>query len=412
MSSRIRYTIQILFITTMLCFSVGGCNNHKKNQAMAIDKWKAARNNIALDLAGKQMANGQIDQAISTIQDTLTQSPELVSGWILLAQLYQQKDMPTDAEKCLSEALRLSPEHPEANYQMGMIREMAGDPKLAMEHYAKALKAAPDKIDYILAEAQLLATIGERQKAVEILQNQINLGRNNIELYITTGNIYLSEGKYANAIGMFKDALKKSPDNQLATDKLYFSLMKDGRYHEAIEIIRQSQLSQNRINDNQLNLALGDCYLNTGQFIMAQRTYETLIRDSGPKDEYLLRLAQATLARNDLDRAEVSCQRVLENSPDNEQAALLLATVYLKKQNCERATQISRAIIEKDQSNSLAWCILGRALTSQGQLDQAEACYRKAESLATDNALTEQLLKEIQQLRLSQKRMPGEPVAK
>ncbi len=404
-------TIAMLLVP-LLALLVCGCGNHKKNQAVAVAKWKAARNNIAMDLANKQMENGQLDQAITTISDTLVQSPEMIDGWILLSQLYQQKDMPANAEKCLNKALSIRPDYPEANYQMGTIKEITGNSQEALEHYQTALKTAPDNINYILAEAQLLSANGQEDQALAALLKQINLGRNSTGLYITTGNIYLNKNEYNRAISLFKDALKKSPDNKLAADKLCYTLMKSGKYQEAAETIKEIQITQDRKEDKQLLLALGDCYLYTNQYIMSQRTYETLIRDLGPKNEYLIRLAQVTIARNDLDRAENSCVRILQSTPDNEEARLLLAIVYLKKQNYDQSRQISEAVLESNENSILAWCILGRSLSSLGQLDEAEACYLKAQDISPEDALTNQLLKEVEQLRLSEQSDSSRPILK
>ncbi|MBN2843400.1 MAG: tetratricopeptide repeat protein [Sedimentisphaerales bacterium] len=404
-----RQNIKFIILTCLLIlsFCLNGCGNHKKNKQASVEHWHNARNNIALELAGKQVQNGQIEKAIQTIQDSLDKSPDFIGGWLMLAQLYQQKDMPSASQACLNQALRIKPEHPEANYQMALTMEMAEDFDNALAHYETAIKYSPDNLEYTLARVNLLTEMGQKEKAAKILQEQIDLGRNNPAVFMMMGNIYTENNQTAQATVMYQMALKQEPTNKIAANKLIMSLIKDNSYPAAIEEINKQQINQKRDNDPFLILALGDCYLATGQMIMSQRCYETLIRDFGAKDEYLIRLAQVAVARNDLDRALSSCNRILQKTPDNNEASLLLAVIYLKKEQYSFSRDLSREVIRKNPNDALAWCILGRSQSGLGELEKAQECYNKAESLNPDNSLTSQLLLEVEQLQLSENRTNG-----
>ena len=366
-------TKRIIMTLSMICIliSLSGCSNRQKSKQEVISHWDNARNNIALDLAGKQMENGQLDTAIRTLEDTLKNYPDLVDGWLLLAQVYQQKDMPIMSTNCLEKALSIKPNHSEANYQMGMIKEISGDTTAALECYQKAAKQSPDNLEYVLAEAQLLMETGNISEAEQKLQKQMQLGRNSLELLMTTGNLYLMEDRLPEAISMFTAAYQKAPQSKLAADRLCFTLMKDRQFSLAAEQIEQIRVSQGRDKDNNLTLALGDCYLYTDRYIMAQRCYETILRDDGPKVEYYIRLAQASLGRGDYTRTESSCQKALQLQSDNEEAATLLAVAYLKQNKLTDCIDTIKAVLDYNPQSSLAWCIKGKAYSNLGNTQKA-----------------------------------------
>ena len=394
-------SITVIILVCMTAMFAGGCGNQSKNRKMVFEQWSHTRKEIALDLARKQMANGQIDKAVSTIQETLKNSPEFPDGWLLLSQLYIYQDMPEMSRNCLNKCLEQNPSHPEGNFQMGLLQEMIGNPITALEYYKKAQTGSPDNIDYILAEIQLLASTGKQQQAQEITEKQIKLGRNSPDLYLIAGNLYFNSGQHQKATAMYRFARKLNPNNSVIADKFIYSLMKTGQFEEAAKQIKIVMADMQREDDKNLNLALADCYLYTGQYVNAQRAYETLIRQHGVQKEYLARMAQVTVARNDLERATDICNKILNIEPDNSEAALLLAVINLRKREYNNSELLAQEVISRDQQDSLAWCILGRAYSGQGKIQKAEECYQKAESLNPGNSLTEQLLNEVQQLRLS-----------
>ncbi len=392
-------TIVILAFLTLILS--GGCGTQDKNKQTVFEQWNKARNDIALDLARKQMTNGQIDKAVSTVQETLKKSPDFPDGWLLLSQLYIYQDMPEMSRNCLKKCLEQAPDHPEGNYQMGLLQEMMGNNITAIEYYQKAQTGSPDNIDYILAEVELLASMNKISEAIDIAEKQIKLGRNSPELYLITGNLYFNNDQYQKATAMYMFARKLNPNNVVIADKLIFSLMKTGQYEDAAKQIKSVMAEMNRENDKNLQLALADCYLYTGQYVNAQRAYETLIRKHGVQKEYLCRMAQVTLARNDLERATDTCSKILALEPENNEATLLLAVINLKQRQYDISQNLAQNVINRDQDDPLAWCILGRAYSGQGEILKAEECYQQAEKLNPGNTLTEQLLNEIQQLRLS-----------
>ena len=392
-------TVAILTVLTLL--AAGGCNNHKKNKDQVFQQWNKARKGITLDLARKQMANGQISKAISTVQETLKTSPEFPDGWLLLSQLYIYQDMPEMSRKCLDKCLQQDPEHPEGNYQMGLLQEMIGNPVTAMEFYKKAQAGSPDDINYILAEIQLMASCGQTEDAITAIEKQIKLGRNSPELYLTAGNLYFNTGQHQKAAAMYRFARKLNPNNSVVADKFIYSLMKTGQFEEAARQIKIVMSDMERNDDKNLQLALADCYMYTGQFVNAQRAYETLIREHGVQQEYLSRMAQVTLARNDLERSTDICYKILNLEPENNEATLLLAVINLKKKQYDTCRTLSQNVINRDDSDPLAWCLLGRAYSGMGQIEKAQQCYQKAEKLNPNDILASQLINELNQLRLS-----------
>ena len=108
--------------------------------------------------------------------------------------------------------------------------------------------------------------------------------------------------------------------------------------------------------------------------------------------------------REKVDQAALEClEQALALKPDYPDALTVLAYIAFKQQEYQQAEEILRRIIADEDDNGLAHCLLGQALEARGQIEQAEACYRRALEIDPQDRLAQKLTSEIENTRIGEK---------
>lgn len=119
-----------------------------------------------------------------------------------------------------------------------------------------------------------------------------------------------------------------------------------------------------------------------GDCVTAARIYERLLQQH-PNDPQLYYLrGTAALQLGQYPEAIAWLERAVSSSPDKAEYATHLAIAHQKNGDHQQAEQLLRHVLTNDPTNSIAWLNLGITLHSQHQLEEALACFRRAEALA------------------------------
>jgi Tfp pilus assembly protein PilF len=94
-------------ITLATAFCCCGCNDHAKKKQAMIQQWdqNTATNNIKTVQA--LLENGNIDQAIKTLEECIAKAPALVHAHIMLGKAYFMQSEFDKAGKSFAEAVDL-----------------------------------------------------------------------------------------------------------------------------------------------------------------------------------------------------------------------------------------------------------------------------------------------------------------
>ena len=167
--------------------------NHKKDykgaeaalrKATDLDK----KNSDALLKLGQALnAQGSTDQAIATFQQSLKDNPNEISFYILLGELYEGQKNWESAKQMYQKALQIQPENPIASNNLAYV---------------------------------MLQTGGNVDVAISLAQTARRLMPDSPNAADTLGWAYYQKGLYPTAIDLFKEALKKMPNDPTFQDHL------------------------------------------------------------------------------------------------------------------------------------------------------------------------------------------------
>ncbi|RKD76665.1 tetratricopeptide repeat protein [Kushneria marisflavi] len=100
---------------------------------------------------------------------------------------------------------------------------------------------------------------------------------------------------------------------------------------------------------------------------------------SSDDNRFILAMAQANLAMNDVDAAEKQFDRLMQDMPDNLQLRLALARLYLRNDHPEAAQRLLKPALEDDgaATSGELYMLAGLASEQLDDLDQALALYAR-----------------------------------
>ncbi len=383
-------------LTCVFLFSNIGCQDpHSKNKEAALKRWDDQRAQMTYGLALQQLESGEINKAAVTTNNIIAEHPEYAQAHLLLGRIYIEQDKLNRAETTFKHTLTLAPDYPQAHYYLGIIYERWHEPEQAIQHYQKAWELENNNLAYLLALVETKTALGDYQQALNFLLEQVAHTERSSSIYVTAGNILTQQGDYDQAAEMYRKATYINPDNNAINELLAFALHRKGNSGaEAIVLFEDlCELAQSESREIPwvYHLAMGDCYMELQKFHQAQRSFERITNYDDNDPVAWTRLAQAVLARENLDHAQQCALRALSLNPRQTDALMVLGYVAMKQKNYLDGESKFQNIINLEKENVLAYCLLGQCLAAQGKNTDAKACYTQALQIDPNDALAQKL---------------------
>jgi protein O-mannosyl-transferase len=238
--------------------------------------------------------------------------------------------------------------------------------------------------DNYLAYDQLgtyCAEHGRLPEAIEHLQRSVAI-RPRFEPLHNLALALASQGHYAQAIPLYRQALQLRPHEVAARKNLAFALTQSGQVEEAIAEYRA--LLRTAPGDIQLRNSLGIALTMQGTLEEAiQQFREVLRRDSSQAGSHG-NLAYALLLQHKCEEAGEHYRAILQSNPDDARAHQGLAKALAEQGKPAEAVEQFSEAVRLSPANPTLHYEFGLALERQGQREQAAAHYAEALRLKPD----------------------------
>lgn len=166
-----------------------------------------------------------------------------------LGLLYLQAGRYTDAERELAASLRLQPQNGEGWATLGSVENHLDKLPEAANALAEAIRQRPDQPDPYLTLAAVLVkqnqpeqAAAQRRKAADLMRR--NMNRQRAEVSCNSGNDLLRQGKTADAVAAFRDAVSFDPGDAEAHLGLANALQQENKVAEAASERQKAQSLQ------------------------------------------------------------------------------------------------------------------------------------------------------------------------
>ncbi|UTH75217.1 tetratricopeptide repeat protein [Chromobacterium sp. IIBBL 290-4] len=308
--------------------------------------------------AGRLLGEGKIGEALQWAQRVLLAEPDNAPVWNLLGVCAARLGQSGLAEQCWGQALALDAATPDAQFNLGCLREEQNEPALAEACYRAELAR----------DASHAASLG-------------NLG-----------NLLQNDGRLEEAEGCYRRQMDAQPEAANPHFNLGRLQRRLGRLDEAAESFRQSLARQP--DDAEALQLLGQLSAELGQAEQAELCLRrALALDSG----HLAALNNLGLLLTGLRRWE-EAERLLRQAFQQSPAAVAanLAALLTATGRAPEAEAVLRQAAAAKPGDADWLCALGVALEQQGRSDEAEQAWGQGLQAAPDHLRLRQNLGYLQ----------------
>jgi len=336
-----------------------------------------------------------------------TANPPPLAPETLLAQglAHEKTGAWNDARRCYNQALRISPQHAEANHRLGVLIARRDGFAASLPFLKAALDVAPGKARNWLVLSEALLKAGKALDALKIIDAGIDRGldlpsaralRERILVAIdaakiidtqrereTLGDLFRNH-QFDEAARLAATICEHNPQATTAWKVRGASLHALGRFTEATKVFREGFRANPA--DAELAYNLGNLLREQGQGDEAVAAYRQALSINPQLLSAHLNLAGLLRQLTRLDEAESTYRRALDVDPDNADAQAGLGHVLRGQGRSEDAAAVFAKAIELRPAFAEAHTNLGNVLRDLGRLQDAEAAHRRALALAPDSA--------------------------
>ena len=167
---------------------------------------------------------------------------------------------------------------------------------------------------------------------------------NNAQMDFTLGSLYFQMGDFPKAEDAFRTAIDKYPDFRRAQKNLAFSLLKQGKYADAVDPLSKTIELGDR--DSTSYGLLGFCHMTAERNIPAEAAYKQAILFQPDNPDWRLGLVKALVAQEKFEEANRMVEEVLQRDPAAVDMWELQAGIFARMEKPELAA-VNYEIIRK-----------------------------------------------------------------
>jgi tetratricopeptide (TPR) repeat protein len=297
--------------------------------------------------------NGQIDDAIKSLESAVSFAPNEDAPHFALAQCYLIKNDLSNASTQTKIAAELDPNNTWYLQELAYMYKELNDAENGAKIYKKLLKIQPHKAEWLFEYAALLEATGKLQEAISMLnETEKEIGINSA-LSIRKYYLYLKLKNEKLALKELEIAKQKNPkDVRIISTEIdyYFDTKQDDKAFKIMEEL----VDADPTNGNARKL-LGDYYLKINQLEKGIEQYQLAIKcDLSIDDRMMMAIKLFDLQAPDTVMDELSSY-ILEIFPENIKAYTFRGDYLQRSNQPKKALDVYLKGIEYDKSKYLIW---------------------------------------------------------
>lgn len=274
---------------------------------------------------------GDIDNALKEYEQAYALSTD-VARTAMLTEIITMQVAAGQTDKALARVnaiLREQPDHPAANYLLGMVQVARKDFKAAEVAFVNQLSINPNTSKVYVQLAAAREQQGNQAGAVAAYQQGLEVLKDDVELLIGLASVYERQANIDAAISNYEKVLAKQPDNAVSTNNLA-ALLADHRT-DADSLARAKELATKLepVQQPAMRDTLGWVHYRTGDYAKAVEVLEGVVKNAPKVPVFHYHLGMAYAKAGDTAKAKAALSKALEqgNFAEAEEARKTLSTL-------------------------------------------------------------------------------------
>ncbi len=371
------------------------------------------------DAGADALRAGKIDDAIRNFELSLRLEPAYIPARANLGYAYFRKGQYDNALIHLKLAIENCPDYADSYNYLGLVYwQGLGDPRKGEEQFKIAIDTYPayDEAMYNLAELYL--SQGRKAEALEWYKQAARVNPSFSKANVKAGLIYLQNGYEKDAEQHFQLALDKNPNDALALYGMARLRLKKEQWVEGIDLLRRARKADPRFKPAK---TLFDWAVRKAPSRIAhaytERAHDALdaakekqeldralddlaiARLIDPKSiDVLVLAARVLLEQGRLEAAERQMRKAYAKDPHNKDVRFLGAVIFLRKKEYAKAASVLRKLAREAPRTLKFHNYLGVAYFHLKEYRKAERHWRRALELAGTKEQKEQVRNNLARL--------------
>jgi len=240
----------------------------------------------ALGLIQRYDKPGNLDQAITVLNDAVKTDPKFALGYASLGEAYRLKNQvdpnpkwTEQASAMLERAVQLDDRLPSPYVSLGRLHSSLAKHDLALQEFQKVLAINPRDADAIKGIAGAYERMGRVRDAEDSYKRAVALKPDYWDGYNSLGFFYYRQNRFSDAINQFRRVIELTPDNSVAHSNLA------GAYQRTGDPKLLSSAEAELKKSIQLSPSYG-AYANLGNVYMEQGKYAEAVHAIGKALEF------------------------------------------------------------------------------------------------------------------------------
>jgi len=372
-----------------------GCNNKNQQKIEAQQRWNNTRASILLGVAQDQYKAQDFDKCRETLSKALAMAPDSPQLHTLAGKMEIELGHLEIAENQLEIARKFGPAEPEPYYLSGVIYQRWQKPQTALEFYRQAAERAPTELPYVLAQGEMLVALNRVPEALALLQSKVSYFENSPAIRDAVGQLLVQNGKYADAIRMFRQASILSEKDDGIRERLAMAYYYNKQYKECAEVLSKLTTTDAYSKRADLLQLQGECQLTIGDSHGAARSFTAATEINGYSAKLWQDLGRAVLDSGDLKRAEYALRRSIGLDAKISETQLLMGYVQVREKNFDAALKSFKTASSLDNSDTTSLCMIGYTLAKMGREHEAARYYAQALRIKPNDDMASELMAQI-----------------
>ncbi|MBN8489066.1 MAG: PEP-CTERM system TPR-repeat protein PrsT [Burkholderiales bacterium] len=392
------------------------------DKAVSLAPTQAAALYVRASLSHSQ---GDLKGALALYDKLLQHTPAHVDALVSRAGLLLDQKRTSDAARDVAAALKAQPNESRALYLQAQIAQLEGraaDAKAALHRVTAILDVIPIEmlryrpqllmlgglahydldqtekakpyLEGVLREqpgspaAKLMARIHLKERnfdrAVEALDTYTRLHPRDVQATLLLASAHMAHGRYPRAIALLQSALQREVRPELQ-DALAMAYMKSGQFKSALAVLETAW--KRNPGSVYIGSSLAGLYLQLGQPARAVAVAETLAKSGKDQPALQFLLGKARLEAGDAKGARTALEAAANANPRFVDPQVELARLDIRSRNFEAAEKRLMALVKREPKHMGLLSTLGQLHAAQGQLDQAQLWFEKADDHSAPDML-------------------------
>jgi putative PEP-CTERM system TPR-repeat lipoprotein len=342
---------------------------------------------VRTTVALAEMARGNSSSAIAKLEAVAAEDKGTRADIALVSARLRANDL-NGALKAIDNIEKKQPDKALAYHLRGRVQLLKREIPAASKSFEAALSKEPGYFPAIASLAAIDLDAGKPADARQRFETYIKSNPTSHQAHLSLAELAMRTGEAPDAVlGHLRAAVKANAGEPQPHLMLVNQLLSGGDTASALTAAREAAAALP--NNATVQETLGRTQLAANDAASAVTTFKQLTAQNSSNPVYLVRLAEALMATQDMDGAKRALDAALKLRPDFMPARRGQATLALKQNRPQDALALAREMQKADPKEVNGFLFEGDIEASRRNFDAAIAAYRTALNLqkSTDVAV-------------------------